>query len=175
MNIAGIEKSHQIGHLSAGKASSKKSWKLTDSLREKVTALAKEDAAQNVYMGNKFLALRKSEVAKVAPDRAALMGKVSQDMADMKKIREAEEQWLHILFGELYEAKSQSGSGVHVYDGNGDEILTYTAGVGWHEKESKAETEVHGALKATYYDAYHAARQEINSGMEIQGGFDARA
>jgi hypothetical protein len=27
---------------------------------------------QNVYMGNKFLALRKSEVAKVAPDRAGI-------------------------------------------------------------------------------------------------------
>ena len=40
---------------------------------------------------------------------------------------------------------------VNVYDGNGDEILTYTAGVGWHEKESKAEMEVHGALKAAYY------------------------
>ena len=65
---------------------------------------------------------------------------------------------------------------VHVYDGNGDEILTYTVGVGWHEKESKAETQVHGALKAAYYDAYHAARQEINSGaVEMQGGFDARA
>ncbi len=58
-----------------------------------------------------------------------------------------------ILFGEPYEARFQSegtGSVVHVYDGNGDEILTYTAGVGWHEKESKAETEVHGALKAAY-------------------------
>ena len=75
-----------------------------------------------------------------------------------------------------FEAKFQSegtGSSVHVYDGNGDEILTYTVGVGWHEKESKAETEVHGALKAAYYDAYHAARQEIN-GMEVQGGFNAR-
>ena len=125
-------------------------------------------------MGNKFLALRKSEVAKVAPDRAALMGKI-----DMKEIREADERWLRILFGEPYEAKFQgAGSAVHVYDGNGDEILAYTAGVGWHEKESKAETEVHGALKAAYYDAYHAARQEINSGiagMEVQGGFDARA
>ncbi len=171
MEITGIK----AGHLAAGKASSKKSWKLTDSLREKVTALAKEDAAQNVYMGNKFLALRKSEVAKVAPDRAALTGKVNQEMADQKEIREADERWLRILFGEPYEAKFQSG-GVHVYDGNGDEILTYTAGVGWHEKESKAETQVHGALKAAYYDAYHAARQEINSGaVEAQGGFDARA
>ena len=53
-----------------------------------------------------------------------------------------------------------------MYDRNGDEILTYTAGMGWHEKESKAETQV------------HAARQEINSGiaeMEVQGSFDARA
>ncbi len=170
MEITGIK----AGHLAAGKASSKKGWKLTDSLREKVTALAKEDAAQNVYMGNKFLALRKSEVAKVAPDRAVLMGKLSQYTADMKEIREADERWLRILFGEPYEARFQSG-GVHVYDGNGDEILTYTAGVGWHEKESKAETQVHGALKAAYYDAFHAARQEINSGMEVQGGFDARA
>ena len=40
-------------------------------------------------MGNKFLALRKSEVAKVAPDRAALMGK-----NDMKEIiRKIDEQW----------------------------------------------------------------------------------
>ena len=57
-------------------------------------------------------------------------------------------------------------------------FMTYVAGVGWHEKESKAETQVHRALKAACYDAHHAARQEINSGiagMEVQGGFDARA
>ena len=170
MDITGIAKSYQTNRM----PSSRKEWKLSDSLREKITEYAREDAAQNVYMGNKFLALRKSEVAKVAPDRAALMGKI-----DMKEIREADERWLRILFGEPYEAKFQgAGSAVHVYDGNGDEILTYTAGVGWHEKESKAETEVHGALKAAYYDAYHAARQEINAGvagMEVQGGFDARA
>ncbi len=70
MEITGIK----AGHLAAGKASSKKGWKLTDSLREKITEYAREDAAQNVYMGNKFLALRKSEVAKVAPDRAGFPG-----------------------------------------------------------------------------------------------------
>ncbi len=136
---------------------------------------------QNAYMEDQFLSLRKSEVAKVTPDRAALMGKVNQKMTDMKEIREADERWLRFLFGEPYEAKFLSegtGSAVHVYDGNGDEILTYTTGVSWHEKESKAETQVHGALKAAYYDAYHAARQEINAGvagMETQGSFDARA
>ncbi len=176
MDITGIAKSHHAG---IQKASSRKEWKLSDSLREQIAGYAREDAAQGVYMGNKFLALRKSEVAKVAPDRAALMGKVSQEMADMKTIREADRRWLCLLFGEPYEAKFQSegtGSAVHVYDGNGDEVLTYTAGVGWHEKESKAETQVHGALKAAYYDAFRAARQEINAGIvEVRGGFDARA
>ncbi len=172
MDITGIAKSHHAG---IPKASSKKEWKLSDSLREQIAGYAREDAARGVYMGNKFFALRKSEVAKAAPDRAALMGKVNQEMADMKEIREADRRWLCLLFGEPYEAKFQSGA-VHVYDGNGDEILTYTAGVGWHEKESKAETQVHGAMKAAYFDAYHAARQEINSGaVEVQGGFDARA
>ncbi len=166
MNITEIAKSHQASIQKSGK----KDWKLSDSLRETITAYAREDAARNVYMGNKFLALRKNEVAKVAPDRSALMGKI-----DMKEIREVDERWLRLLFGEPYEAKFQSegtGSAIHVYDGNGDEILTYTAGVGWHEKESKAETQVHGALKAAYYSAYHAARQEIKG---VQGGFDVRA
>ncbi len=127
MDITGIVKSHQANSTAASKASSKKSWKLTDSLREKVTALAREDAARDVYMGNQFLALRKSEVAKVAPDRAALMGKVSQRMADMKQIEEADRRWLCLLFGEPYEARFQSGKAAHVYDENGDEVLTYTA------------------------------------------------
>ena len=179
MDIIGIAKSHQAGIKKSGKISSKKDWKLSDSLREKITEYAREDAAQNVYMGNKFLALRKSKVAKVAPNRSALMGKLNQNMADMKEIREADERWLRLLFGEPYEAEFQSegtGSAIHVYDGNDDEILTYTAGVGWHEKESKAEMEVHGALKAAFYDAFRAARQEINSrAVEVQGGFDARA
>ena len=73
MDIIGIVKSRQAGIQKTGKASSKKEWKLSDSLREKIAGYAREDAAQDVYMGNKFLALRKSEVAKVAPDRAALV------------------------------------------------------------------------------------------------------
>lgn len=83
MDIIGIAKSHQAGIQKSGKASSKKDWKLSDSLWEKITEYAREDAARNVYMGNKFLALRKSEAAKVAPDRSALMGKINQDMADI--------------------------------------------------------------------------------------------
>ena len=73
MDITGIAKSR---HADIPKASSKKEWKLSDSLREKITEYAREDAVQNVYMGNKFLALRKSEAAKVAPDRAGILGRL---------------------------------------------------------------------------------------------------
>ena len=112
-------------------------------------------------MGDKFQCLRKNEVAKVAPDRAALMATLDQtisfgDMGDMQKVKGDGERWLYVLFGIPYEAEFQSvgfGSAVHVYDENGDEILTYTGGVGWHEKESKAETIVHRSLRLTYYNA----------------------
>ena len=87
-------------------------------------------------MGNKFLALRKSEVAKVAPDRSALMGKLNQDMADMKTIREADERRLRLLFGEPYEAKFQSGA-VHVYDGNGDEVTDLHGGRGLRRRRRR--------------------------------------
>ena len=69
MDITGIAKSHQAG---IPKPSSKKEWKLSDSLREQIAGYAREDAAQGVYMRNKFFALRKSEVAKAAPDRASI-------------------------------------------------------------------------------------------------------
>lgn len=176
MDITGTAKSHQTGIQKSGKASSKKDWKLSDSLQEKITEYAREDAAQNVYMGNKFLALRKSEVAKVAPNRAALIGKFNQSMSsgnmgDMKEIQEADKRWLCILFGIPYEAEYQgegTGSALHIYNEEGEEVLTYTQGVGWHEKETKAETGVHSALKLAYYEAYHDARKALNTGTNVE-------
>ena len=192
MDITGIAKSHQTGIQKSGKASSKKDWKLFDSLQEKITEYAREDAAQNVYMGNKFLALRKSEVAKVAPNRAALIGKFNQSMSsgnmgDMKKIQEADKRWLCILFGIPYEAEYQgegTGSALHIYNEEGEEVLTYTQGAGWHEKETKAETGVHSALKLAYYEAYHDAKKALNTGTNVeitnenvvvQSNFDVKA
>ena len=74
------------------------------SLKEKIVDLAKKDAQDNVYMGNAFMNLRKAEVSKVAPDRAALIGKFSQsmnsgNMSAMKEVEEADKKWLCMLFG----------------------------------------------------------------------------
>ncbi|MCM1227057.1 MAG: hypothetical protein NC320_06475 [Clostridium sp.] len=156
------------------KTSSDKNWTLTDSLKSEIEEMAKEDAHNNVYMDSKFMNLRKNEVAKVSPNRGAIIGKIGQsspfgDMDNMKKIEEADRKWLCMLFGKPYKAEYQShdtGSAIHVYDENGDEILTYTGGVGWHKKESKAENEVHQTLKSVYYEAYHSERQNIKSQLK---------
>lgn len=161
---------------SISKSDDKNKWKLTDSIKEKITELAKKDAKNNIYMGNEFMNLRKAEVAKVAPNRAALIGKFNQsmnsgNMGDMKKIQEADKRWLCILFGIPYEAGYQgegTGSALHIYNEEGEEVLTYTQGVGWHEKETKAETSVHSALKSAYYEAYHDARKALNTGANVE-------
>ena len=56
MDITGITKSHQAGIQKTGKKSSKKEWKLSDSLREQIAGYARKDATQGIYMGNKFRA-----------------------------------------------------------------------------------------------------------------------
>lgn len=158
------------------KSSKKNKWKLTDSLKEKIVDLAKKDAQDNVYMGNAFMNLRKTEVSKVAPNRAALIGKFSQsmnsgNMSAMKEVEEADKKWLCMLFGIPYEAEYQgegTGSALHIYNEEGEEVLTYTQGVGWHEKETKAETGVHSALKLAYYEAYHDARKALNTGTNVE-------
>lgn len=163
------------------KTSSNKEWKLTDSLKSKIEEMAKEDAQNNVYMGSKFIELRKNEAASVAPNRMGLIGKITQssifgDIDNMKKIEEADRKWLCMLFGKPYKAEYQScgtGSAIHVYDENDDEILTYTNGVGWHKKESKAENEVHQTLKSVYYNAYHSERKNIKS--QFESGFNIKA
>ena len=161
---------------SISKVPSKSKWELTDSLKDRIVELAREDAQSGIYMGNEFMNLRKSEVAKVAPNRAALIGKFNQSMSsgnmgDMKKIQEADKRWLCILFGIPYEAEYQgegTGSAIHIYNEGGEEVLTYTQGVGWHEKETKAETGVHSALKSAYYEAYHDARKALNTGTNVE-------
>ena len=158
------------------KSSKKNKWKLTDSLKEKIVDLAKKDAQDNVYMGNAFMNLRKTEVSKVAPNRSAV-----------KEVEEADKKWLCMLFGIPYEAKYQgtgTGSAIHVYNEEGEEVLTYTGGVGWQEKETKAESQVHSALKMTYYEAFSEARKALNSeektgsvgeNIILQDNFDMKA
>lgn len=182
----------QSSEKSVSKTSGKNKWELTDSLKEKITELAKKDAENNVYMGTKFMNLRKAEVSKVAPDRMALMAMFNQSAGTenldvMKKVAEADRKWLCMLFGIPYEVEYQgegTGSALHIYNEMGEEVLTYTQGVGWHEKETNAETQVHSALKWAYYEAYQNARKELQTDISsemtdndysVRSYFDMRA
>ena len=194
MNISNNILGRISGSLNNGisKVPSKSKWELTDSLKDRIVELAREDAQSGMYMGNEFMNLQKSEVARVAPNRAALIGKFNQSMSsgnmgDMKKIQEADKRWLCILFGIPYEAEYQgegTGSAIHIYNEGGEEVLTYTQGAGWHEKETEAETRVYSALTSAYYEAYHDARKTMKTGMGTtpendsgicQNGFDMKA
>lgn len=109
MNISNVMGSADTSVVAASK---KNKWKLTDSLKDKIAEMAKKDAQNNEYMGNEFKSLRKSEISKVAPDRAALIGKFSYltgsgNASVMKEVQEADKRWLCMLFGEPYEAKCQ--------------------------------------------------------------------
>ena len=57
----------------------------------------------------------------------------SGNMSAMKEVEKADKKWLCILFGIPYEAEFQgegTGSAAHVYNECGEEVLTYTEGVG---------------------------------------------
>lgn len=151
------------GHSPKAGRPSKAEWTMSDTLREQVEGYARADAARGVYMGKEFMELRKAEVAKAAPDRAALK-KAAADPSLLREIREGDERMLRLRFGLSREDKYSvrgCGSALHLYNEDGEEVLTYTAGAGWQEKESPEETAVHRVLKAVYYDAYHAARQAM--------------
>mgnify|MGYP001175338277 CR=1 FL=1 len=96
MNISNVMGSADTSVVAASK---KNKWKLTDSLKDKIAEMAKKDAQNNEYMGNEFKSLRKSEISKVAPDRAALIGKFSYLTGSgnayvMKEVQEADKRWL---------------------------------------------------------------------------------
>ena len=102
-------------------------------------------------------------------DRASLIAKFSQSAGynsvdNMKRIQEADEKRLCILFGIPYKAEFQGeggGSAVHVYNDKGEEALTYTQLDGMLKK-TKAETRVHSALKSVYYEAFTDARKSLD-------------
>ena len=142
-----------------------KGWRLSEGLREKIVSLATGDAARGVYMGEDFLRLRRGEAA-AAADRELL-----------REIKEGDRRMLCLLAGVPYQGELRpggTGTALHIRDAGGEEILTYTAGTGWQEKPSRAENQVHGVIKAVYYEAWQTARQAapVPAGGR---GFDGKA
>lgn len=174
MNINSISSGFNMMSSEKSKiTSTKKVQEASDSLKETIVALAKEDAANTVYMGDQFRTLRRREVEKVAPNRAAAMAKATAIMnsennaESLKKMEEADYKWIRMLLGLPYKAQFETGplgTGAHVFDENGDEIATYTPQVGWQTRSSKTENSKSDELKFIYYDAYIEARHAMKNG-----------
>lgn len=163
-NSTAIQNSSQI--------SAKEKWEFTDSLKDKITQMAQEDAKNGVYMGNQYQSLLKNEVAKVSPNRAAAIAKANSMMNSddnikkLKEMYEADDRLLKMMFGLPYKAQFQAGplgTGAHIFDENGDEIATFTPNVGWQTRSSRAEQAVYDDMKFAYYSAYHEARAALKA------------
>lgn len=146
-------------------------WNMTDELKEKIIACAKEDAANGVYGGQKLIDLKFNELEKVAPNRKALMSK-ALSLQHQNKTTEADyvrtgwgkwRNWTAQLAGRLFfgETVKADGPNMHIFDKHGYEILTFTSTAGWVERNSKSESDVHTAFKDVYYEAYKNAKSEV--------------
>ena len=103
---------------SAAKERSAPKWELSGAAREQIVQYAREDAARGVYMGEGFLSLRRQEVAKAGPDRAALMARLGGTAAPgdpeiMEKIKEGDEMWLRLYEDMSYDPIVTLGTDAH--------------------------------------------------------------
>ena len=162
-------------------------------LEETINSASKQlDTAKYTPQSIELLTVTLQKAKEVFNDDNATKHEVDEAINKLNEVvaalvEKADKKWLCILFGIPYEAEFQgegTGSAAHVYNECGEEVLTYTEGVGWQEKETKAETQVHSALKSTYYEAFCDARKALNSeqrtgGMNenimSQGNFDMKA
>ncbi|MBE5906890.1 MAG: hypothetical protein E7277_08940 [Lachnospiraceae bacterium] len=169
------------------KSSRQRDWKLTDSLAKQISALAKQDAQKAIYMDKDYIKLQNAELAKVAPNREELKAKATMAINQTGGNRvnndyDEEEDLVTILLGLPYKAKFEAGSHgnyIHIFDENGDQILSYTPFSGWHSWPTKEEQMAGRTMTDYYHSEYCAARKNCTINNELgempRASFDVRA
>lgn len=187
MNTTRVINEVSVSYNSTGpKKGNMRNWKMTDELRDKIVAIAKEDAAKGEYgKSQKYLDLKFNELEKVAPNRAGLMSKAmmlqkqnhttASDIIGHKK--GTVKEWVEKMTGASFggETIKSDGPNMHIYDSYGDEILRYDSKNGWKEMQSREETKVFDSFKSVYYEAFRTAEKEIkaNSGWKSRISADS--
>lgn len=145
-------------------------------LEKKITAMAKKDAANGIYMDKEFSAFRKAYVAEVSPDRGAAIAQVMSKLNNEKQSFELScdpDPWITMLLGLDYKAEgvySESGHpSAEIYNEGNELIASYNWQSGWTSVSTKAETARHEEVKMIYYQAYHEARQQLNGNSYAAG------
>ena len=136
-----------------------KKWKMTDELKTKITELAKTDANQHKYMGDKYKELLVNEYKSVGPDREALK------RAAVSMMHQSNNRGLNsleiLLGGNKYISIGNEfgfGQATHYYDAEGEEVLCYTGGSGFADVPTKIEERVAQEMVRTYKAAWDEAK-----------------
>ena len=171
MQVTSVMNRVAVTYNSTGPKERVENWQMTDDLREKIIACAKEDAANGVYAGQKLVDLKFNELEKVAPDRKALR---SQALTLQRKNKTTEadyvrsgwgkwHNWTATMAGLLFrnETVRADGPNMHIFDKHGQKIMSYTSTSGWTDMNSTEETNVHKSFRDVYYEAYKSAKADV--------------
>ena len=185
MNITGIPtflnsysnrlKNNNTGKIKVGKmdknptsenismASEKKNTSsLSDNAVEYIQKMAREGAAEGVYMGKKYADFcRQYKQAYITPDYSKLQFRLTSMLIRMPYTGKN-------TFCNLFGFSCKMGVGltqsfISVCDKSGDKILFYDSRHGWIKRPSKAENQFHDEAAAIYMEAYDAARAEMKT------------
>ena len=149
---------------------------MTDEYIAQIQAHAREDAKSNVYMSANYVAMEKAYVAKnVSPNRTGAISQVSSTLnAVMRSTSKIGDTLLKLL--DSYSAKIQRGqtkTTAEIYNEYGEMIAGYHSDNGyWTSVPTDAEEAFWQNANQIYYDAYSAARAEINA-ASAQGSGEA--
>lgn len=157
----------QSSDIKSEKTKPKNNTSLPDNVYENIQRMAKEDAKNNVYMSNEFGAYRRATMQQyVSPDCSKLMMMLSPMIANAQYTNGQPTFFSMMGFSVRYSVGAVFGAYISVRDSSGTEILSYSPppNGGWVANNyTKEESQWMDDTRAVYYEAYEAARAEINA------------
>ena len=168
----GINKAAQQSNTSEIQKSAKKTVQkaMTDGYIEQIKEMAKRDAQNGTYMSDEFLQVKQ---AYISPNRSGLQGQAMSIMQRAATGGSRGSLLMRLLGG--YSMKAFFGAcpqynTAEVYASNGELVGAYTSGGQWIEMPTEAESKFLAESDSVYFEAYRAARAEMNAASQATTG-----
>ena len=157
----------QSSDIKSEKIKPKNNTSLPDNVYENIQRMAKEDAKKNIYMDSEFVSyINKYKAQHISPNRSGLMMMLSPMIANAQYTNGQPTFFSMMGFSVRYSVGAVFGAYISVRDSSGAEILSYSPppNGGWVANNyTKEESQWMDDTRAVYYEAYEAARAEINA------------
>ena len=148
-------------------------------LEETITALAKKDVENRVYMDEEYFEIEREEVAKVSPDRKTAIAQATKYLSGKKGCTVADdiEYYLSLLFHlPQKETKTEAVGTAEIRDEKGELIATYSSTDGlWYDEPTVAENTRDSEIISMYHDAYCNARDAMKTNAATGTLLDRKA